>query len=253
MPCLVATFSPRHRLPQPALRCSQAQPPLRFGRHVPRPQAADLSASAHLQEVGRHKAGWCHLELNLGSVVPPRPSSLHFLPHSRMPQACQTCTPPSLALGPCAQSSVPMPVPRLTSAAQHSSHSTLKHPTKHSGESWCMSPRPTLLVSPRPRPCAVLYTCPLEAHACCVWWRPLLHTAAYPCAPHATHRCNLSCALGATFQGLGLQTSVPAHTCRKLAGTRLGSTIWSSILALWCHPAPHASISSPTRTCRQAC
>jgi len=82
---LVATFSPCRRLPLHAPRCSQAQPPSGFGHCVPRPRAADLSAGAHPQEVCRRKAGRRHLELDLGSVVPPRPSSLHFLSHLRTP------------------------------------------------------------------------------------------------------------------------------------------------------------------------
>jgi len=79
LPHLAATFSPCRRLPLHAPCCSQAQPPSGFGRRVPRPWAVNLSASAHPQEVGRCKARRCHLELDLGSVVPPRPSSLRFL------------------------------------------------------------------------------------------------------------------------------------------------------------------------------
>ena len=84
-PRLAVTFTPHCRLPLCAPCCLQVQPPLRFGRHIPRPRAVDLSAGTHPQEVGRHKAGWHHLELNLGSVVPPCPSCLHFLSRSHMP------------------------------------------------------------------------------------------------------------------------------------------------------------------------
>jgi len=56
-----------------------------FGCRTPRPRAVDLSAGAHRQEVGRHKARRRHLELDLGSVVPPHPLCLRFLSRSRTP------------------------------------------------------------------------------------------------------------------------------------------------------------------------
>jgi len=83
--CLAVTFSPCHCLPLHAPRCLQVQPPSGFGHCVPRPQAVDLSAGVHPQEVGRRKAGQHHLELNLGSVVPPHPSCLRFLSHLQTP------------------------------------------------------------------------------------------------------------------------------------------------------------------------
>jgi len=177
------TSSPRRRLPLHAPRCSQVQPPLCFGRRTPRPQAADLSAGAHRQEVGRHKAGRRHLELNLGSVVLPRPLCLRFLSRSR--------TPPSAL-------NLPAPLPRPRSPrAKFCSHACAsprfcgaaqlalrpRAPHQRSGKSRCMpqqlravwssqcpsrsrltclhQARPFSL-APRPRPRAVPHTRPLR-------------------------------------------------------------------------------------------
>jgi len=154
-----------------------------FGHCTPRPQAADLSAGTHQQEVGRHKAGRRHLELDLGSVVPPRPLCLHFLSHLCMPPSTLNLPAPlprpqSLHAKFCAHACA---LPRFCGTAQLVLHPRASH--QRSGKSRCMlqqlravwsswypsRSRLTCLhqacpfsLAPRPRPRAVPHTHPLR-------------------------------------------------------------------------------------------
>jgi len=154
-----------------------------FGRCTPRPRAADLSAGAHRQEVGRHKAGRRHLELDLGSVVPPHPLCLRFLSRSRMPpSALNLPAPLPRPQSPHAKfCSHAHASPRFCGAAQLALRPQAPHQCSgesrcmlqqlravwsswHPSRSWltCLHQARPFSLAPHPRPCAVPHTHPLR-------------------------------------------------------------------------------------------
>ena len=141
----------------PGLPCSLPSP---LRHHTWRPWTMQTSVGMRPQEVGRHKAGWRHLELDLGSVVLPHPLCLRFLSHS--------CMPPST---PNLPAPLPCPQPLCTKFCARALVSRCfcraaqlalcpQAPHQRSGESQCTLPQPTLLVSP---PAPGLTLCSIRA------------------------------------------------------------------------------------------
>ena len=143
----------------PGLPCGLPSP---LCCHTWRPRTTQTSVGMRPQEVGRHKAGRRHLELNLGSVVLPRPLCLRFLSHSR--------TPPSAP-------NLPAPLPRPQPLRAKFCTCALvsrcfccaarlalcpRAPCQRSSESQCTPPRPTLLVSPPAPGLALCSICALS-------------------------------------------------------------------------------------------
>jgi len=129
----------------PGLPCGLPSP---LRRRTQRPRTTQTSVGVRPQEVGRHKAGRRHLELDLGSVVLPRPLCLRFL-------SCSS-TPPS---APNLRAPLPRPQPLRAKFCAHALVSRCfcraarlalrpRAPRQRSGESRCTPPRPALLVSP---------------------------------------------------------------------------------------------------------